>query len=66
METHIEKKHAGVISDTFQTSYLVTAEEMKHLHIEVTIAPKSGVTKRKLSKSGIVDFGGKHGPKQHH
>ena len=67
METHIEKKHPGVIiSATFQTSYLVTAEERKHLQIDFKPAPKSGGTKRKLSKSGIVDFGGNHGPKQHH
>ena len=67
MEAHIEKKHPGVIiSDTFQTSYLVTAEEMKNLQIEVKPAPKSGGTKWKLSKSGNVDFGGNHGPKQHH
>jgi hypothetical protein len=39
---------------------------MKHLHIEVKPAPKSGGTKQKLSKSGIVDFGGNHGLKQHH
>ena len=67
METYIEKKHPGVvISDTFQTSYLVAAEEMKHLQIEVKPAPKSGGTKRKLSKSGNVDFGGNHGSKQRH
>ena len=67
MKTHIEKKHPGVIiSDTFQTSYLVATKEMKHLHIEVKPPPKSGGTKWKLSKSGVVDFGGKCGPKQHH
>ena len=56
----------GFLSETFQNSQLVTAEEMKHLHIEVKPALKSGRTKWKLSKSGIVDFGGNCGPKQHH
>ena len=41
-EAHIQRKHPGVIlSDTFQTPYIVTAEEMKHLHLKVKHAPKS-------------------------
>ena len=41
-EAHIQRKHPGILSDTFQTSYLVTAEEMKHLHLEVKHGPESG------------------------
>ena len=49
-----------------QIQFSHTVEEMKHLHIEVKLTPKSEGTKWKLSKSGIVDFGGNCGPKQHH
>ena len=31
-EAHIQKKHPSILSDTSQTLYLVTAEEMQHLH----------------------------------
>ena len=36
------RKHPGILSDTFQTFYLVTAEEMQHLHLEVKHGPESG------------------------
>jgi len=39
---HIQRKHPGIPSDTFKTSYLVTAEEMKHPHLEVKHGPESG------------------------
>ena len=61
-EVHIQGKCPGILSDIFQTPYLVTAEEMKNLQIEVKAASKSGGTKQKLSKSGILNFGGNCGP----
>ena len=39
-EAHIQRKHPGILSDIFQTPYLVTAEEMKHL--EVKHGPEPG------------------------
>ena len=41
-KAYIRRKHPGILSDTFQTSYLVTAEEMKHLHLEVKHGLESG------------------------
>jgi hypothetical protein len=55
-EPHIQRKHPGILSDTFQTLYLVTAEEMKHLHLEVKHGPEPG---RNFPNQ---DFGGNCGP----
>ena len=57
-EAHIQRKHPGILSDTCQTSYLVTAEEMQHFNLEV----KHRLESVKLSKSGILVFGGNCGP----
>jgi hypothetical protein len=41
MSSNDSPPEAITLSDTIQTSYLVTREEMKHLHLEVKHAPKS-------------------------
>ena len=41
-EVHIQRKHLSILSDTSQTSYLVTAEKMQYLHFEVKCRPESG------------------------
>jgi hypothetical protein len=38
-EAYIQREHHGILSDT---SYLVAAEEMEHLHLEVKLRPESG------------------------